>query len=60
MKKFEQSSEGHFQFYEFIEVNLLILENEDFSFQMCHLISCILFGLTWNVGPILLSYSVIA
>lgn len=59
MKKFEQSSEGHFQFYEFLQVNLLILENEDFSFQTCPLISCILFGLTWNVGPIL-SYSVIA
>lgn len=59
MRKFDQSSKGPFQFYEFIKANLLIFENRDFSFQMRYLISRVLFGLTQNVSPIVLTQSLL-
>lgn len=59
MRKFDHSSKGHFQVYEFIKVNLLICENGEFSFQMCYLVSCVLFGLTRNVSPIVLPQSLL-
>ena len=59
MRKFDHSSKGHFQFYEFIKVNLLIFENREFSFQMRYLVLCVLFGLTRNVSLIVLTQSLL-